>query len=51
MLNTLQQNTELIEKFQNAQQLWFWFLYSRSVQNNFLRRNTGVRRPCELLDV
>lgn len=51
MLNTLQQNTELVEKFQNAEQLWFWFLYSRSVQNNFLRRNTGVRRPCELLDV
>ena len=50
MLKT-QQTTELINKFQNAEQLWFWFLYSRSVQNNFLHRNAGIRRPCELLDV
>jgi len=52
MLNTSQQpNIETSEKFQNAEQLWFWFLYSRSIQNNFTRKNSGVRRPCELLDV
>ena len=52
MLNTIhQQITEPNEQFQNAEQLWFWFLYSRSVQNNFLHKSSGVRRPCELLDV
>ncbi|MBQ8686391.1 MAG: hypothetical protein IJ517_01370 [Alphaproteobacteria bacterium] len=41
------------EKFQNAEQLWFWFLYSKSVQrNNFVRGHTSpTRRPCEILDV
>ena len=41
------------EKFQNAEQLWFWFLYSRSMRNNnFLRMHgSPTRRPCEILDV
>ncbi len=40
------------EKFQNAEQLWFWFLYSKSVQNDYTRRReTATRRVCELLDV
>ena len=40
------------EKFHNAEQLWFWFLYSKSVQNGYVRGNTNpTRRPCELLDV
>ena len=40
------------EKFQNAEQLWFWFLYSKSVQNDFThRRGNATRRVCELLDV
>ena len=40
------------EKFQNAEQLWFWFLYSKSVQNNFSRpRVNTTKRPCELVDV
>lgn len=39
------------EKFQNVEQMWFWFLYSKSLQNNFMRNNSGIRRPCELLDV
>ena len=41
------------EKFQNAEQLWFWFLYSRNVRNNaFTRvRVAATRRPCEVLDV
>ncbi len=41
------------EKFQNAEQLWFWFLYSKSVQNNTFMRNRSsqTRRPCEILDV
>ena len=41
------------EKFQNAEQLWFWFLHSRAMRsNNFIRpRVTPTRRPCEILDV
>ena len=41
------------EKFQNAEQLWFWFLYSRAMRNNaFVRpRANPTRRPCEVLDV
>ena len=41
------------EKFQNAEQMWFWFLHSRSVRNsNFLRMHgTPTHRPCEVLDV
>lgn len=40
------------EKFQNAEQLWFWFLYSKSIRNGFSRAyNCQTRRPCEVLDV
>ena len=40
------------EKFQSAEQLWFWFLYSKSIRNNFqYRRAAHTRRPCEILDV
>ena len=49
------QNTQYAlsaEKFQNAEQLWFWFLYSKSVQNGFIRNhNRCTKRVCELLDV
>lgn len=52
---TIKNNTQTIcttEKFQNAEQLWFWFLYSKSVQNSFVRnRNSCTKRPCELIDV
>ena len=41
-----------VEKFQSAEQMWFWFLYSKSVRNNFSRTyNAQTRRPCEILDV
>jgi hypothetical protein len=41
-----------VEKFQSAEQLWFWFLYSKSVRNNFCRNhNTPTKRPCEILYV
>ena len=41
------------EEFQNAEQLWFWFLYSRSVRNNAFThvRAAATQRPCEILDV
>lgn len=38
-------------KFQNAEQLWFWFLYSKSVQNGFTYNHSSLKRPCEILDV
>lgn len=52
MLKT-NKNTEInqLEKFQNAEQLWFWFLYSKSLQNGLNRNYASVRRPCELIDV
>lgn len=50
--NTLQTpETSTYEKFQNVEQLWFWFLYSKSVRNGFRPAGTSSRRPCELLDV
>jgi hypothetical protein len=40
------------EKFQNAEQLWFWFLYSKAIRNGFRVGGTApARRACELLDV
>ncbi len=40
------------EKFQSAEQLWFWFLYSKSIRNGFSMRKTHTtRRVCELVDV
>ena len=40
------------EKFQSAEQLWFWFLYSKSVRNGFSRIHcASTRKPCEVLDV
>ena len=41
------------EKFQNAEQMWFWFLCSKSIHNNLGHRSDScnARRVCELLDV
>jgi len=44
-------NVNISEKFQSAERLWFWFLYSKSMQNGFIHNHTSVRRPCEILDV
>ncbi len=52
MLSEQMQNVYVAEKFQNAEQLWFWFLYSKSVQNGVITRaGHATRRVCELLDV
>ena len=52
MLKTLADNNlNQYEKFQNAEQLWFWFLYSKSVQNSFIKKHSTIKRPCEILDV
>ncbi len=41
-----------IEKFQSAEQLWFWFLYSRATRNGFRAGNfSSAKRVCELLDI
>ena len=40
------------EKFQSAEQLWFWFLYSQSVRNGFVQNGARTaKRACELVDV
>lgn len=46
------QNLNTTEKFQNAELLWFWFIYCKSVQTDFIRnRPRAIRKVCELLDV
>lgn len=51
-MNKLQQQNDNIEKFNNAEQMWFWFVYSKSVQNRFIHlQRQSNRRVCELLDV
>lgn len=51
-MNELQQVQSNMEKFHNAEQMWFWFLYSKSVQSGFIRNHReSVKRVCELLDV
>ncbi|MBQ6110627.1 MAG: hypothetical protein IJL05_04565 [Alphaproteobacteria bacterium] len=44
-------NINVTERFQNAEQLWFWFVYSKSAQNGFIHHCANTKRPCELLDV
>ena len=40
------------EKFQDAERLWFWFLYSKQIRNGFRSTNSASNcRVCELLDV
>lgn len=40
------------EKFQNAEQLWFWFVYSRAVRSGIIKTGArATRRVCELVDV
>jgi len=51
MLNIKEKANVSDNKFQNAEQLWFWFLYSKSIQNGINRNTSSLRRPCELLDM
>ncbi|MCQ2580746.1 MAG: hypothetical protein MJ164_01055 [Alphaproteobacteria bacterium] len=51
-MNTLQNTHDNMEKFHNAEQMWFWFVYSKSVQSGLVQHHRpGTRRICELLDV
>ncbi|MFQ6739082.1 MAG: hypothetical protein ACLRFJ_00205 [Alphaproteobacteria bacterium] len=47
-------NTQTIkqsEQFHSAEQMWFWFIYSKSLQNSYMGRSgTSSKRVCELLD-
>ena len=52
MLNTaITPDINITEKFQSGERLWFWFLYTKSIQNGFIRNHATIRRPCEILDV
>lgn len=46
-------NTEQIgiNKFRDAEHLWFWFVSARKIRQGFCRRDTNGNRPCELVDV
>ena len=47
-----QQTQSNMEKFHSAEQMWFWFIYSKSVQSGYIKNHhTGSRYVCELLDV
>lgn len=51
-MNTQIQTIHNAEKFHNAEQLWFWFVYSRAVRSGMLKPGAlTTRRVCELLDV
>lgn len=40
------------QKFLNAEELWFWFLYSKKIKNGFYRNNfSSGKRVCEVLDI
>lgn len=52
MTNQNMPSVSTAEKFQNAEQLWFWFLYSKSMQNGFMHNPVNAtRRVCQVLDV
>ena len=51
MNNAIQPNDNL-EKFHDAEQMWFWFIYSKYVQSGFVQNHrSSSRKICELLDV
>ncbi len=51
-MNEIQQLHDNMEKFHSAEQMWFWFIYSKSVQSGFIHgHRTGSKKVCELLDV
>ncbi len=51
-MNTVKNINDNAEKFHNAEQMWFWFVYSKSVQSGLVQNHrAGARRVCELLDV
>lgn len=50
---TQTQTISMPNKFQNAEQMWFWFLCSKSLRNNVGRptNNYSDKKVCELVDV
>ncbi len=50
MLQT--KNEPKLAKFHSAEQLWFWFLYNKSVQNSIIRTQiNSTNRVCVPLDI
>ena len=51
-MNTVKNINDNAEKFHNAEQMWFWFVYSKSVQSGLVQNHrAGARRVWELLAV
>jgi len=40
-----------LQKFQDAESLWFWFISSAAVRGHFRRTDDVIGRICELIDV
>lgn len=54
MTSQTAKNITSLNKFQNAEQLWFWFLYSKSVRAGYIHSRICAnqsRRVCEIIDV
>ncbi len=46
------ENCCAMDKFHNAEQLWFWFLYTKQMRVGLnFNQKTSSRKICELLDV
>ena len=45
-------NTTVVQKFRDAEQLWFWFISSSRIREGMRRAaDGGGFRPCEIVDV
>jgi hypothetical protein len=52
MVTQTMKSVSTAEKFHNAEQLWFWFLYSKGLRNDYSQKNIySNKRVCEILDV
>jgi len=38
-------------KFRDAEQMWFWFVSSKRIQDGLRRAGASSFRPCELIDI
>lgn len=51
MQNQTQKTANTANKFQSAEQLWFWFLYTKQTRAGYSGGARPRGRVCELLDV
>ncbi|MCL2758263.1 MAG: hypothetical protein FWE64_02985 [Alphaproteobacteria bacterium] len=44
-------DTNNIQKFRDAEHLWFWFVSSARIRGDLRRGGASESRPCEILDI